>query len=272
MTLSNAPNVSDYGLISIIIPTFNINFDFVSLALDSISNQSYRNFECLIIDDSTSKESIIFLKDYCATHSNFTYYGRYSTDGLGSALNYGMSLCNGEFIARMDADDISVPMRLQVQAEFLHANPSVDLVGSNMEVIDHTGQTIGHRKYGLNHSAIRKQFMFRNAMAHPTVMFRRVFDDGFSYDRAFRMCEDLELWLRLLQKGYIFANINDNLVQYRESVQYHRVRENWSFNLRARVKNFSMTKIESYVSVVMSLIHFIIPDSFRTVLQNYFRK
>ena len=272
MTLSYTSNTSDYGLISIIIPTFNDNLEFVLLALDSISNQNYKNFECLIIDDSTSEESIVFLKDYCATHSNFIYYGRYSKDGLGSALNYGMSLCKGDLIARMDADDISVPTRLQVQAEFLHANPSVDIVGSNMEVIDHTGQTIGYRKYALNHSAIRRQFMFRNSLAHPTVMFRRVFDDGFRYDRSFRMCEDLELWLCLLKEGYIFANINDNLVQYRESIKYHRVRENWIFNLRARAKNFSVTNIESYVSVIVSLIQFITPDWLRAVLQNYFRK
>ena len=114
--------------------------------------------------------------------------------------------------------------------------------------------------------------MLRNAMGHPTIMFRRVVDAGVSYDPAFRMCEDLELWLRLLQKNYIFANVNENLVQYRESIRYDRGRDNWRFNARARVKNFSISNIESYVSVIVSLVHFVVPNFFRAALQNYLRK
>ncbi len=260
------------SFVSVIIPTFNGNLDHTLLALDSIHKQSFSSFECLIIDDSTNKDYISFLQEYCNSHSKFFYYGRYSNGGLGSALNYGLSLSKGNLIARMDADDISNSERLEVQTRFLDNNPEVDIVGSNMEIIDSAGNHLGFKTYKISNQDIKKQFVFRSAMAHPTIMFRKFADSNLNYDPSFRMCEDLELWLRLIKNGFIFANINENLLLYRENVIYKRVREHWKYNLRARVKNFSFLNIGDYFSALIALAHFVVPNFIRAQIYDYMHK
>lgn len=254
-------------LVSIIVPIFNGNISHIIEALDSIKFQNYKNIECLIIDDSTQQENIELIKRYCRNNPRFRYFGRYGVDGLGGALNYGLINCKGELIARMDADDISISSRIAIQVKFLNDYPEVAVVGSNMVLIDDKGIKFGKKVYGIDHDSIVKQFIFKNGMAHPSIMFRRkIIDSGDLYNPLFRYCEDLELWLRLLNKGYIFSNIKEPLILYRESVKYNRVMNNWKYNFRARIKHFSISSLSSYLSVTIALLHLVLPKSIRSLL------
>ena len=254
-------------LVSIIMPIFNGDTGHILQALDSIKFQNYQNLECLIIDDSTKQENIEFIKNYCLNDSRFHYFGRYGVDGLGAALNYGLANCNGLFIARMDADDISIPSRITTQVAFLNDNPEVAIVGSDVILVDEKGIKFGKKVYAVDHKSIVKQFVYKNGMAHPTVMFRRtIVESGDLYDPLYRYCEDLELWLRLLNKGYIFSNIKQPLIFCRDSFKYSRVKNNWIYNFRARNKYFSLGIPSSYLSVTIALIHLVLPVTIRRLL------
>jgi len=254
----------DQPLVSIIVPVFNGTIGHIIEALESIKFQNYQNLECLIIDDSTKQENIELIKNYCLNDSRFHYFGRYGVDGLGAALSYGLAYCNGVFIARMDADDISISSRIAIQVTFLNDNPEVTVVGSNVTLIDEKGIEFGKKVYGIDHQSIVKQFIYKNGMAHPSVMFRRtIIESGESYDPLFRYCEDLEFWLRLLNRGYVFSNIKQPLIFYRESVKYNRVKNNWIYNFRARNKYFSLGSLSSYLSVTIALMYLVLPESIR---------
>ena len=122
----------DEVLVSVLIPVFNGNASLIKEALNSIRNQRNINYECILVDDSTDIEISRMLARYCKENKAFKHYLRLENDGLGAALNYGLKYCNGQFIARMDSDDLSVNDRLHTQALFLLNRSDVDIVGSNM--------------------------------------------------------------------------------------------------------------------------------------------
>ena len=254
-------------LVSVLIPLFNGEFSKIKDALDSIRNQSHDNLECILIDDSNDNNISKSLKSYCELDIRFVYVGRYKNDGLGAALNYGLSFCKGEYIARMDGDDISVTDRIKIQLKFFQSNPNIDIVGSNMAIIDEQSNIYAIKKYGLDHNSIIRHFSYKNGMGHPSVMFKRnIIDSGELYRKDFRFCEDLELWLRLLKKGYRFSNIDKVLVFYREDRNYNRIKDNWVYNLKARKLHFKATNIYSYISIFSAIINILMPIGIRRTL------
>ena len=115
-----------------------------------------------------------------------------------------------------------------------------------------------------------RDFSYRNAMNHPSVMFRRkIIKAGEFYNAEYRYSEDLEFWLRLARKGYKFENIEKPLIHFRENEIYFRVYNNWKYNWLARKKHFEMFNFYSYLSVITALVHLIIPSSLRKLLYNY---
>lgn len=226
--------------ISCIIPCFNESHDVLGASLASILNQTYANFECLIIDESTNAETMKVCKEICSLDPRFYYFHPPKRLGLAGSLNLGIEKARGEFIARFDSDDICSPNRFALQIKFLSENAEIGVVGSSLNIIDSEGRSINHRPYSADHSDIEKKFIFSNGIAHPTVMFRKslLSISGGAYDPTFRYAEDLEFWLRLLNCNIKFANLPEPLVQYRQ--QYtNRSRDNWKYNLKARIKNYS---------------------------------
>ena len=260
-------NYEEAILVSILIPVFNGDFSEIKESLDSIKNQSYTNFECILVDDSSDENITNSLKHYCDDDQRFLHIGRYKKDGLGSALNFGLRQCKGKYIARMDADDVCVIHRIKNQVNYLELNTDISVVGSNMAIIDEQSNIYAIKKYGLNHNSIIRHFSYKNGMGHPSVMFRRnIIDSGELYRKDFRFCEDLELWLRLLKKGYRFSNIDKVLVFYREDRNYNRIKDNWVYNLKARKLHFKATNIYSYISIFSAIINILMPIGIRRTL------
>jgi glycosyltransferase involved in cell wall biosynthesis len=130
-------------------------------------------------------------------------------------LNLGLSLARADLVARMDADDVCEPERLARQWEFFQQHPDVDLVGSDLTVIDNDGQALGERHYPASHNEIIAALSRFSPLAHPSVMFRKevvVAAGGYLTD----MCSaDYDLWNRLYLAGARFANLPEPLLRYR---------------------------------------------------------
>lgn len=252
-------------VVSVILPTYNGDVDKINLAIQSVREQSYSDFECIIVDDSTEITVVNFLQSISKTDQRFCYC-RGEGAGIAAALNLGLSMSRGEFIARVDDTDISSLNRLELQIAYLRKNHDVGVVGSNSRLY-RSGKALT-RNYPEHHARIMKSFLFSCPIAHSTVMARRstIICAG-SYDETFFYCEDLELWLRLLRRGVKFGNIQATLICFDNDVII-RSRRHFLSNSRARFKHAGNLLIG--VSFLISLLHFMIPKSIRKKIKRIF--
>jgi glycosyltransferase involved in cell wall biosynthesis len=231
--------LTDAPLVSFVIPTFNVPREILEVSLGSVVNQTFRNFEALVIDESSDPTCAEAVKAVCERDKRFIYVRPEGRLGLAGSLNLGLSLAKGEFIARFDSDDIAQPDRIDKQLAFMRAHPEIGVLGGAMDIINNAGVVTAHRRYPTDHCTIEKKFQTTNALAHPTVMMRHsAIRQIGGYDPSFKYSEDLELWLRMLNHGVKMANLPDVLIQYRQE-QTNRPTDNWKFNVRARRKNRS---------------------------------
>lgn len=188
---------------------------YLAEAVDSILNQTFTNFEFLIINDGStdnSREIILSFDD-----PRIRIVDNPDNIGLARSLNRGLQLAQGELIARQDADDISYPNRIEQQFRFLEMHPEVILLGTGVRTIDESGRPHPDKLYvPTSLTAIRWYLMFGNAFAHTSVMFRRniIWDKLGGYDEVFDRIEDYELWSRVA-RSFIVENLPNVLIDYR---------------------------------------------------------
>lgn len=225
--------------VSFIVPSFNEDSEIIRESLQSVMSQSFTDFECIVIDESTDPACALACEQLCATDHRFIYVKPPQRLGLAASLNLALQIAKADWVARFDSDDICMPDRIALQMNYLEVHPETDVLGGGLEIIDDLGRNLAFRDYPLNNRAIAHKLQFTTPLAHPTVIFRRklILEVG-GYDKSFRFAEDLDLWLRLLNRNASFANLNKILVRYRQQ-NSRRNRQHWHFNLRARLKNFS---------------------------------
>lgn len=182
-------------------------------AIQSILSQSFRDFEFLAVDDASTDGSLEVLQRFAAVDPRFRIIANTVNKGQTACLNQGLREAKGKWIARQDADDLSLPGRLAAQWEAARSSPDLVLVGVNGWIIDEAGKVSGMIHAPLHDSGIRWSMPFRNPFIHTGVMFRR--GDGF-YDEEFRICQDWEFWQRLAERGRM-RNLPGRLVAYRHS-------------------------------------------------------
>lgn len=194
-------------LISVIMPVYNTNKEYLCEAIDSILNQTIDDFELIIIDDGSTipevKDTICSYKD-----SRIKYFFKGNT-GVADTLNYGLSKAKGKYIARMDSDDISLPERFKKQVTYLERHPEISLVGSWIEFFPET------KFWKPMEKPCILDFFNSNQLAHPTVMWRKEdFDKNrLKYDPSF-VAEDYEMWSRVVTILKIHI-IQEVLLKYR---------------------------------------------------------
>lgn len=223
--------------IAILLPTYkNDKIPYVKLSIDSILNQSYKNFHLYVgVDGSIDVDLNETLKDYekeeCISVIRFK-----ENRGLAVVLNDLLNICFNEgydYIARMDADDISMPNRLEKQLSYLINNKDVDVVGGAIEEIDENGNSRGKIiYYPESPKECYEFFARRNPHAHPAVMFRKSFFDkaGCKYRPEYRQNQDTMLWLDGMKKGTKHANIQDIVLKFRFTNSLFKNRRNgWNF-------------------------------------------
>lgn len=207
MKMSNTPKVT------VLMPVYN-GVPFVAEAIQSILGQTFTDFEFLIIDDGSTDESISMISAYNDLRIRFVKNA--SNLGLVASLNHGLELARGEYIARMDADDISRPERLACQVEFMDANRKIGVCGSWVQFFPKAKNKIW--KLPQCSEEIKSWQFHAVGIAHPSAMMRRQYfvENGLFYDPQYLYVEDYELWGRAL-KYMEFANIQKVLLDYRIS-------------------------------------------------------
>ena len=231
-------DVQNLPQITFVVPCFNEEPHILAESLGSVALQSFRNFECLVIDESTEPASTQAVAAICNSDLRFRHLIPTQRIGLARSLNLGISEARGEFIARFDSDDVCLPNRLSLQLDWMIKNPHVDVLGGGLEIIDCEGKTLAFRDYPLCHEAISRQFHITTAVAHPAVLMRAsALRAVGGYDPEFRFAEDLDLWLRMLNRGIRFANVPQTILKYRQN-HTNRSLDHWRYALRARKKNF----------------------------------
>ncbi len=204
-------------LISVIMPVYNAE-RYLAESMDSILGQTYGNFEFLVFNDGSKDRSLAILNEYASADNRIKVFDSKENKGYLVHLNEGLKTAKGEFIARMDSDDVSVTTRFEKQIAML-SHSKTDIVGSNV-IFFSTKKNIHGKKSNqpLLHKEAVIQMIFSSPVFHPTVMFKRVIVDNgdYYYSDKFYPAEDYELWSRLLLK-YKFRNTKEPLVYYRQS-------------------------------------------------------
>lgn len=252
-------------LVSVIMATFNEKPQYIEESIGSLINQSYENLEILVADDSSNQQTIHTIDKLAGTDERIHIIRDAQRMGFVPALNKAMQECHGEFVARMDGDDISLKDRIEKEVNYLISHPEIDVIGGFMNIIDGESKLIAERVYPLGGFKLTTWTLFRSPFAHPTVMMRRkVIEDNNFYDADQKKAEDIEFWLRLKNKGYKFANIPQKLLNYRvvNSLGTKRNKDQWIYNYRARYKNFSWhNPLFSIMSLMVSSIYVLLPQS-----------
>lgn len=202
-------------LVSVIMATYNETPHILEESIKSILEQSYKNIELLIFDDSTNANTKKTI-DFFAEDERIRVFRGSQRIGFVQSLNQGLKEAKGKYIARMDGDDFSYKTRIEKEVKFLENNIDVDVIGGQIEIINEKGNVISHRRYPVSKIGIYLYSCFRNPLAHPSIMMRRkIVDEGYFYNEKLKMSEDLDLWLRLINNGYSIRNIKDIVLKYR---------------------------------------------------------
>jgi glycosyltransferase involved in cell wall biosynthesis len=200
------------GLISVILPVFNTG-DYIIGSVSSILNQTYANFELIIIDDGSTDNSVELINKF--TDPRICLYKR-QNEGLINQLNFGLSVAKGEFIARMDADDLCDKNRFMIQINFLREHVNVRLTGTNYYYINPSGDILVEKKFPESHNDIEFMMPITASVLHSSILvYKYDIDLITGYDKTKLFAEDHDLFLRLIENGCIMHNIQLPLYSYR---------------------------------------------------------
>jgi len=198
--------------ISVIMSAYNAE-KYIAEAIESILNQTFKDFEFIIINDSSTDNSLNIIKKYAKKDRRIVLINNSKNLGLIKSLNKGLKIAKGKYIARMDDDDISLPKRFQIQYDFLENNLEIFLVGSSCFLIDEKGIKIGSQNCPIDFTEIKKKLTKKCCMIHPSIMFRN--DKQTFYREKMWHVEDYDLYLNLLTRNKKIANIKDKIILYR---------------------------------------------------------
>lgn len=257
--------------VGVLLPVYKKDkVNYLQQAVDSILQQTYQNIIVYIgVDGPIGKELQTCLSGYQQLESVKVYYFP-ENRGLAALLNDLLKSCLDDdikYIARMDADDISLPDRIEKQIHYLWINSHVDVVGGAIEEIDERSVKNGKRvQYPLRHEDCRKFFRYRDPLAHPAVMFRKsFFDKVVGYRNEYRKNQDTMLWYDGFRNGCIFANIEDTVLHFRVTDDFYKNRRNgWKRAKKMLADRFMINKgldydISAYLFSCMMFIMTLTP-------------
>jgi len=199
--------------VSVVMPAFNAA-EFLDDAVASILNQTFRDFEFIIIDDGSTDETPDILRKYAEADDRVRVY-RQGNQGVIAALNRGCQIARGQFVARMDADDISLPRRFERQTNFLKKHPEIGIVGTWAANIDKNNSVVGKWCLPPSPMVLKWNHFFRVCVIHPTVLMRRPILEKLNFYRSDSLyADDWDLWLRASAMTE-FGNTPEILFKYR---------------------------------------------------------
>ena len=197
-------------LISVILPVYNAS-QFIAETINSILEQTFTDFELIIINDGSTDTSELIIQSF---EDHRIIYVKQENRGVGFSIRKGCEMAKGKYIARIDADDICMPERFEIQVDYLRKNPDTVLVSSAVIYIDYAGNEMGRSFPHLSNWAILKRMKYSSTICHPAVMMRKKaynLTGGYQNIQPF---EDLFLWLSLSKYGKLH-NLKMPLIKYR---------------------------------------------------------
>lgn len=243
-------------LVSVVIPVYNAN-GFLSGAIESIQNQTYKNLEIIIVDDGSTDETPKILKSLAKKDKRIKILTNKKNLNIATSLNKGIKVAKGKYIARMDADDISLPGRLEKQIKYLLTHPNIVILGGQCKTIDVNDKTIGHKLFPVTDKNIRDALYYENPIQHPTVIFNRnLIPKNFAwYNTNLPPAEDYDLFFRLAKFGKLH-NLNSFVLKYRQYIGSETFKNPLNtFNVTLKVRKLARTKYGYVPSFKSNLIH-----------------
>jgi glycosyltransferase involved in cell wall biosynthesis len=236
----------DMIVISVLMCVYNRE-KYLPAAIESILNQSFRDFEFVIVNDGSTDKSKKILDAFAQRDSRINIIEEPKNVGIIQALTTGIRHCSGKYIARMDSDDLSTPDRLQVQVDFMETHPEVDILGSAYEIIDESGAYIG--SFGSRPSDPKLtwfQMFYHSAIINGTIIAKAEVYKRFNQDKleeGFTACEDIAYFLRM---GFDYTITNMNMVLYK--IRTHRkqisdLKENQQREGTVRATQIALTRL-----------------------------
>lgn len=196
-------------------PVFN-SAAYLREAIESVLEQTFADFELIIINDGSLDESEKIIQSY--SDNRIRYIKNERNEGLVYTLNRGIQAANGVWIARMDGDDISCPERFEKQVAFLKKHPEVKMLSTTARLINEAGAVTGVWQEDVKHitpEQIRKRLPFDNCIVHPAVMGSTEIFRKYGYNMAQKQAEDYDLWLRIVADGVAIHKIAEPLLLHR---------------------------------------------------------
>ncbi len=197
--------------ISVIMSVYN-QARYLLEGVNSILNQTFKDFEFIIIDDGSKDRSWKIIQEFAQKDQRIKPFQNKQNKGLTYSLNRGLKLARGKYIARQDADEISLPKRLAYQYSYLRKNPAVFLVGAGAIVIDQSGQETARYQRKDNPARLARRLKRFNPLFHSSIMF---LNQGIAYRQKFYLAQDYDLYLRLLSMDKKITVLPRLLIKHR---------------------------------------------------------
>ena len=255
--------------VSVIMSTYKEPIEWIQQSVDSILNQTYKNLEFIIIVDNPEyAELVSLLNDYADSDDRISVVVNNNNIGLVKSLNKALSFCTGEYVARMDADDISLPERLSYQIDYMN-NKNYDLIGCFFEVF-YEDRILRVAKGVKTHEICTKVLQYESCVAHPAwIVRKKVFDELGGY-RDFDACEDYDFLIRTSLAGYKIGNIPEILLRYRDnpkSISHEKSGRQYSITqlLAENYRKGNVTRIDEYQSYLKSSKYKKIQEIYKTI-------
>ncbi len=212
---------------------------FLKETLESILSQTFSNFEFIIIDDASTDKTASILKEYTKKDNRIRIIKNKKNIGLTRSLNKGIKSSQGKYIARIDAGDIALPVRIEKQIKFMKDNKEIGLLGTNYFEVNKKGKIIREISLPTNNKNIKKELIKKNPFAHPTVLIRKlVLNKTGLYDEKLKLSQDYELWFRISQVSNL-ANLPEPLTKVRKtkkSLSFQKRKEQAKTGIEIRKK------------------------------------
>lgn len=260
-------------------PAYNAE-KYIAEAIESILNQSFKDFEFIIVDDCSTDGTSKIIENYAKNDQRIVSIKNEKNLHISYSLNRGIELARGEYIARMDADDWSYPDRLEKQFNFMEHNPDIGVSGGSMEYCDRELNIKGYRKYNITDEQIRKKLFRYSPFCHPLIILRSsiIKKYGLIYGPVLAIAEDYDLYFKI---GAVskFGNIPDYLIKYRvvktgTSISKARTQEMLTLYIRLKAVfeyGYSMTFVDKLYFLGQFLSMFIVPPKLKISIFNFIR-
>jgi len=249
--------------VSVLMSVYN-GEEYLRVAIESILNQTFSDFEYIIINDCSTDGSREIILSY--NDPRIRLIDNVSNQGLTKSLNIGIDAALGEYIARMDADDISLPDRFKKQIEFLHKNPETAMVGSSAIYVDETGKELHTVNVYIPPDLILARLFFGNVFVHTSVMGKSNLFKKFKYDVSLLHAQDYYLWSQIAFENKV-ANIEEPLVKYRvhnQSISVSKFEKQESFVKKTFAFHLSLLNIKSISDEKLEMHYLLLRNQYNT--------